>query len=481
MSLPKASYIGLDDIKKNIFSLAAVSYGKQSIENDRIIKLKKLLMETIKGAEPGSDKYVKSSDYTFIRISDVNDYDYTFDLSDKVQNVAKQNSFFPEVVNGDVLYQTASNVGNVCIYIGEKPSYYNSHLIKLDFKRNREYIFAFLKSSIAKKQLKIAGSIKGIDNFRKEYLEELNIIFPSTDNNESPEKVITYVEELVKNLLDKEKCIKEKNNNIDNIIINEINSNNKCTRYVSKLPTIYEIMKEGRLDTSIYTDEYKEIIHKIDDYKKGVYFLGKENVFPGYTPKDHIYMDEKDDNNYLWITPKNLEKRRLLFKTYIGTKKKTRVIKNDIIFSGIRYLGNCIFIDSDEEKVYANQNTLIVRYSDDVIEQLFLLCYFSSSIGRNLKMLRRVMGTVPILYTDEFIKIPIANFDYKLKEDISKLYYNDVLKDCKYSLDNYLNKEKLRNQQLGIHQLNYEISVIKERLEEIMIQIANNEEVSIIL
>ena len=472
--------ISLNDIKKNLFSLAAISYKKETIENNRIIKLKYLLEDRVKGSEPGSNQYVVNSNYNFIRISDVNDYDYTFDLSDKVQKVIKQKESFPIVKRGDILYQTASNVGNVCIYVGDSPSYYNSHLIKLVFKKNTEYIFAFLKSSIAKKQLKIAGSIKGVDNFRKEYLDEMKIIFPSYDNSDNPESIIDYVESLVKNLLDKEECIKLKDSEIDKIFIDEINDNNNNTEYISKLPCIREIMDEGRIDTPIYVDEYKKVIHKINDYKKGVYYLDKESIFPGYTPKDHIYSDIKENENYLWITPKNLEKRRLLFKTYIRTSKKTRVKKNDVIFSGIRYLGNCIFIDTDE-KIYANQNTLIVRQSSDIVEQLFILCYFSSSLGRSLKMKRRVMGTVPILYADEFIKIPIPKFDYNIKKKISEIYYNNEIKESGYTLDNYLKKEKVRNRKLGIYQLNNEIEEIKVLLEDIMIKIVNNIKIDIIL
>lgn len=479
MNIKKDS-ISLDDIEKNLFSLAAISYKHETIENDRIVKLNDLLDDRVKGSEPGSNQYLVNSNYNFIRISDVNDYDYTFDLSDKVQKVAKQKETFPKVKKGDILYQTASNVGNVCIYVGDTPSYYNSHLIKLTFKRNTEYIFAFLKSSIAKKQLRIAGSIKGVDNFRKEYLEEMKIIFPSYNNSENPENIIDYVECLVKNLLDKEECIKLKDSEIDNIFIDEINNNNKNTKYISKLPSIKEILGEGRIDTPIYVDEYKEVIHKINDYEKGIYYLEKENIFPGYTPKDHIYSDIKEENNYLWITPKNLEKRRLLYKTYIRTSKRTRVEKNDIIFSGIRYLGNCIFIDTDE-KIYANQNTLIVRQSSDIVEQLFILCYFSSLLGKNLKMKRRVMGTVPILYADEFIKIPIPKFDYNIKQKIAEIYYNNEIKENDYTLDNYLEKEKLRNRKLGIHQLNTEIDEIKIQLEDIMKKIVNNSKIDIFL
>ena len=96
-------------------------------------------------------------------------------------------------------------------------------------------------------------------------------------------------------------------------------------------------------------------------------------------------------------------------------------------------------------------------------------------------MKRRVMGTVPILYADEFIKIPIPKFDYNIKQKIAEIYYNNEIKENDYTLDNYLEKEKLRNRKLGIHQLNTEIDEIKIQLEDIMKKIVNNSIIDIFL
>lgn len=466
----------IEDILKTDASLAALSHLEKTEYKGETLLLGNLLESFEKGFEPGSENYTLVSDSNFIRISDLNDYDLTFVLNEKIQKIIPPKSQQSMVYTGDILYQTASNVGNVCIYMDSKPAYYNSHLVKLNFIKDREYLFAFLKSNISKSQLGIAGSIKGVDNFRKEFLTGLKVVFPTIDNHESPEQVKKYISDIVKNLIHKEVLVKNKNKQIDSIIMNELNSNSLIDNFDYSLPRINDFLDENRIDTSVMLESYKELERKILNYKNSYYYLSKYSISPGVTPKDHIYSDEKNNTNSLWITPKNLDQRKLVFKTYIDTKTKSKVKKNDIIISGIRYVGNGFYINGNEE-VYANQNTLIIRSSESDSEQRVLLCYLTSEIGRKMLLHRRVMGTVPILYKEQLIRVPIPNLPTQIKETIDKLYYNEVEFDLG-ELD-YENYYRERNLKLGIYQLNEEIIKLQEHLNELMVKISSNQKIDI--
>lgn len=467
--------VNISKIIERESSLAAISHNKKTEYKGDILPLGDLLQDYKKGFEPGSSNYVVESDYDFIRISDLNDYDMTFKLREKIQKILPPENEQPMVYKGDILYQTASNVGNVCIYTDDKPGYYNSHLIKLDFKKDKEYLFAFLKSDISKEQLSIAGSIRGVDNFRIDFLTGLKVVYPTKANHDKPDQVVSYIKDLVNNLIDKEEEAKFKNKLIDDRLVNELENNKKDRSYNFKLPTKSSFIKENRIDTSIFLDEYKKLEFLIESYQYGVYYLNREDIFPGYTPKDHVYSDEKNPTNYLWVTPKNLEQRKLIYKTYIDSKMATKVQYNDIIISGIRYVGNGYYVNS-KDPVYANQNTIIIRSSESAVEQRFLLCFLTSSIGRKMQLSRRVMGTVPILYKEQLVRIPIPCFRDEFKVEIANFYFREEEFNCDNEKD-YIHYAKKRNKRLGIYQLNEEILILQERLNSLMNKIVNNEKI----
>jgi hypothetical protein len=71
------------------------------------------------------------------------------------------------------------------------------------------------------------------------------------------------------------------------------------------------------------------------------------------------------------------------------------------------------------------------------------------------------------------------------QQEIAKEYYNKTPKIKDFdplegvTLDSYLEQEKDRNKELGIYQLNMEIFELREKLEDLVYKIVNEEEIKI--
>lgn len=478
--ISKPNKLKISQVRNKEFALSPFNHRKVICKNDNFKFVSELLLSNDKGFEPGSKNYINFSNNHFIRISELSDEYYTFDISDATNKIIPPETDQAKVSKYDLLYQTASNVGNVCFYIGNESAYFNSHLRKIELI-DKFYCAAILKSIFGRQQVDVLGSIKGVDNFREEYLLNTIIPFPTKKNNPNPNDVIIYVSILMQNIIDKEENLKRKNEFIDKLILNELEKNQSPTKFKFKFPKISEIKKEFRTDTILYTEKYKRLEYLVTNYKNSFFNIPEKSIRPGKTPEDYFYTNYKADNTFEWVTPKNLSQRRLIFKTYLHTKQKPVTKKYSLIFSGIRYVGNCFFVESDKEPIYCNQNTLVINYSDKIEEQLYILCYFSSQIGKKLQLMQRVFGIVPILYSKDFAKIPIPKLPSEIQKEISKEYYHQTDTNKALSLAEYLDKEKVRNSNLGIFQLNTEILELKEKLATIIDKIINEKKIEIVL
>ncbi|MBF7090199.1 hypothetical protein IUY40_01405 [Flavobacterium sp. ALJ2] len=464
-------------VVKNSFS--AFSFRKILCPNPNTRTLKSLIESSVKGFEPGSNSYIKFTDNFFVRIGELSDREYTFNINESTLKIIPPEKQKNIIKKNDICYQTASNVGNVCIFRGEK-AYYNSHIRKLELKEKKEYIFSFLKSNFGKNQVEVGGSIKGVDNFNKDLLLNVIIPFPTSKNHKNPRLIEEYVSLLTLNIIDKEEQIAKKSKLIDEMFIAELSKVKKSST-IYKLPTISILKSGNRLDTMIYSKKYFEYDTLIKSYQNGFYFLNNTEVSPGKTPKDYYYSAiKKSDKFYEWVTPKNVNGRKLDYKTFVYTKSETKISKNSIVLNGIRYVGNGIYVDSND-KIFSNQNTLIINKFKNKEEQIFLYTFLTSEIGKYMQMAQRNFGIVPILYVENLCKIPIPQFEKDIKKEIIQVYFNPINRNNTAGIDNYLNSEKERNSMIGIHQLNEEIFVLRGELDKIINKIIKEEPIEISL
>jgi hypothetical protein len=113
-----------------------------------------------------------------------------------------------------------------------------------------------------------------------------------------------------------------------------------------------------------------------------------------------------------------------------------------------------------------NQGLYRVEYLSKS-EMLFITAFMNSRI------MRKICGNISIgskmkeMKSYDFATLKFPKFDSSLKVKIEELYYNNVDKQ-EFDLETYLNKEKVRNRDLGIFQLNAEIIEIKQELESML-------------
>lgn len=461
------------------YSFSGFSYRFVKCKNKNYFHLgsDEILEKNVKGFEPGSKEYVGFSDNYFIRISEMDNLNFTFTTSKDTKKIRPvESSNKSKVIHqSDICYQTASNVGNACIYDGEK-AFYNSHIRKLAFKKNKYYVFAILKSAFGKEQVDVSGSIKGVDNFREEYLLNTKIPFPTTKNHSNPEKVENLVCFIVQNIIDKEEQIKLKNRKIDELIEKELKDNQKTGIFSYSYPRISEIKEETRLDTGLYEKEFKEIDFLIRNYDKSYGFIDEREIQGGNTPKQRIF-----GMGNLWLTPTDCKKGILTNKSLIKSQKYN--LNDDyLVIVNRSNVAETVLFRKDLLKIgQHNQGMYRVKIEKQNYSHfLFILTWFNSSI------FQKYIGDVATGATFKEIRVddiskksPIPKFPESKQQEIAKLYYNSLEKNKDLNLENYLDKEKIRNQEAGIFQLNMEIFSLREQLENLVHKIVMEEKIEI--
>lgn len=405
------------------------------------------------------------NDFRFIKTGNLSPYKMLVDFTST--QYCKPNGDIA-LEDGDILIAKdggASGLGDVSMYFklnnDVTVDYFSGEVLRIRVKDEYDkwYIFAILKSQYFKEFLD--GVTPGGSTLRHSKLLALDILIPY-DKGKNEE--IEYISSLMQNLVDKEIQMNNKIRLIDKKITDELDIFNNKIR-INMYAKINQMKFAKRMDTGIFSEEYKRLEGCVKNYKGGYYHIDVDNISPGRTPDDYKYTDKQIDNTYLWITPKNINTLELIYRTYIGTKSISKINETDIILSGIRYLGYGYFVDG-EEVIFSNQNTLIITNSNrDIKEQIFLLTFLTSSIGKKMQMAWRVDGMVPILYREGLSNIPIPNFNSQLREELIEIYYNKVSSISDLTQQNYVKKTQERNKQLGIYQLNNEILKLKELIE----------------
>lgn len=187
-------------------------------------------------------------------------------------------------------------------------------------------------------------------------------------------------------------------------------------------------LSSGRFDAEYYQPKYDEIEQKFHQFSmlKIREFI-KYPVSSGATPKvgGDDYTDE--ENGIPFIRAVDLKDGRVETSNFIFIKRyvheitlgKTKVKKNDVLFSIAGTVGRCSIFDHEFE-ANINQAVSILRFDEDQVERLYIVAFFNSSIGKTyvLKYARQGLQTNLNLREVSEIKVPIL--DWKIQEKISR-------------------------------------------------------------
>ncbi len=187
-------------------------------------------------------------------------------------------------------------------------------------------------------------------------------------------------------------------------------------------------LSSGRLDAEYYQPKYDEIDNYFKDFKLiKIRDLINYPVSSGATPKagGDDYTDEDDGIPFIRavdLKDGEVDTNNFIFiKRYVHdlTLKKTKVKKNDVLFSIAGTVGRCAIFDHDFE-ANINQAVSILRFDEAQVKRLYLIVFFNSEIGKIYVSKYARQGLQTNLNLNEVSDLRIPILDYNLQGEISK-------------------------------------------------------------
>lgn len=484
--IKQVSVINKTSFGKRDFSLSGKDYRQLKVsENSK--PLSTLIQESYQGKEIGSASYMKRSKYRFLKTVNLTD---NFGISEEsIEYCRPENIAHPQI--GDILIAKdggGDGLGECALYNLQNSD--NTDSISAGVlglrtnKENRYYLLGLLKSKHFKNFVDLNTPQGSTIRHSKKVSLNYPVPFPKV------EEVQNIISLITQNILDKEEKIKLKNQKIDELIEDELKENQKVGTFEFRLPRISEIRNETRIDTGLYEKKYRETVYLIDSYKNSNFDLLEK-----YTAKRgqnlqitniglSIYSDVEKPNFYRLMTNIELTDQRTVSKfRWLGSGKKLTLIpKNTIFLSADGTVGRCMYI-TDLGKTITNIHPWIINRKkigvnqiEDIFTAMFLGWLYKKGFYEKIKD-KANGGGIKYNHLERYLKIP--NFPESKQEEIAKEYYNPINKNSDLNFDNYLEKEKARNAEAGIFQLNMELFSLREKLEDLVDKIVKDEKIYI--
>ena len=484
--ITQVSVINRTSFNKRDFSLSGKDYRQLKVSKNSK-PLSSLIEKSFQGKEIGSASYMRRSKYRFLKTVNLTD---DFSISEEsIEYCRPENIAHPQF--GDILIAKdggGDGLGESALYNlqnTDKTDSISAGVLGVRIKKEaRYYLLGLLKSKHFKNFVDLNTPQGSTIRHSKKIALSYPVPFPKDENLQNLISLVTQ------NILDKEEQIKLKNKKIDEQIEKELRENQKVGTFEFQLPKISEIRRETRIDTGLYEKKYREIVYLIDDYKNSHFDLLEK-----YTAKRgqnlqitniglSIYSDVEKQNFYRLMTNIELTDRRTVSKfRWLGSGKKLTLIpKNTIFLSADGTVGRCMYI-ADLGKTITNIHPWIinrkkigVNQTEDIFTAMFLGWLYEKGFYEKIKD-KANGGGIKYNHLERYLKIP--NFPESKQKEIANEYYNTIDKSSDLNFGNYLLKEKARNTEAGIFQLNMELFSLREKLEYLVAKIVKEEKIDI--
>jgi len=472
-------FIKKQSISNKDYSLSPINYQIVRCKNKNIEYIKTLIDEdnTFVGKEIGEQSYRDfNTGYKYIRTRSIQGFSNLLVNEEDIIFIIPSSFKDYNLFNGDILFVKDTNIGDVAIFHNfyNKKYSFNSGIMKLTFKENKYYIYAFLKSNFIKSQLKVLIPKGATIKHSKKKIMECFIPFPKEKN------IIEYISILTEDMINKEIEIYKRNKEIDFEIDKELKENQKKNNFIFHFPKNKELKNEKRLDIGIYCKNFKKILYLIKNYKGG-YF---ENIFDmgfdmhrGQNLQISCIGDSiisEIGNGYMYKLIRNEElgnKKNIGEIKFLGNINKNlmAIKKGEIMFSSEGNIGNVMIFCDEISNTISNIHGRFIYKKDEISlkESVFLGCFLNYLKGLDFYNNLRVGGQGGSLTDNHFYKIAIPKFKEEIKNKILKLYYNPIKKED-FNLVCYLKKEFKRNKELGLFQLNIEYLNLKDKINSLI-------------
>lgn len=472
--------ISLKEIQKNNYCFAPSKYSRFTPNKDlAYMTLNELITESVK-----KTKINKNFKYKYSEIGDINVKNgfvdnscyYGINMPSDNPKIIQKHDIVVSTVRtyrGGIGYITDDSTNQCC-----SPAM----IVIKDVKPivTKEYLFAILRNEFFIEQ--VLGFLnRGIyPRLDKEAIKHIVIPIPKEKST------LDYITALIKAYLNKIKLIKERHQAILELIKKELLDNQKDNVFSYNLPTIEEIQNIGRLDTGIYSQQFKEIAFIINNYQNGVFFVGKDKIHGGNTPSIR-YIDDSKNLKYRWVTPTicsdfgTLSEERINFVGTNNINSDCIVIVNRTSKGGIgEYVGIAGFYNyQDFGKGHHNQGIYRITGYDKT-QLLFMLAFLNCSVMRKFCANLSVGSKMKELKIKQILQIPFPNFPTTKQQEIAKLYHSSITYDLKnVQLDNFLALDNEFNSHAGIYELDKSAKQLQFLLDKAIENIIHNKSVEI--
>lgn len=491
IDIPK--YTNINTILNNNFSLSASQYKSLCITNKNVKPLNDLLDRNLNrqdlGIEIGSNSYIDKSNYYFIKTKALQSDSYLFSINkESFQPMIASEFKNMDLKKGDIIISKDSNVGEAVILDKDYPQcMLSSALYKLPISNNKYYILAFIKSDLFRQQIDFLVP-KGA-TIRHGKTMFLNCLIPFPKNN----NVIDYVELLVKSIINKETEIRNKFNAIQTMIKDELITNQKEIDFSYSYPSINEIQSLNRLDSCLYSKEFKQQQFLINNYLYGASTISQlgfntptrgQNLQVSCIGKSIRSLNYKEDY-YKLLLPCYISKYGTIsFEEYLGNKNKLKVLNyGEIVFGaeGNEKGRSYILLDNDIKSI-TNIHGITIAPSKNGIQKSIFIKLFLDYL-RTTGMIDKYAvggngGSLAIKYWD---LLTFPNFPKDKEKQITDLYHKENISynpsDC--TNDNFLEYDTNFNKNAGIYDIDKSLKYIKSLLDDVIHKIINDKDIEI--
>jgi len=442
------------------------------------------------GVEVGSLNYIGKSTHYFLRTKALQEHSFIPEITSETAVPVNPKVFVNfNLKKGDLIISKDSNIGEIVILDKDYPNYMLSGaLYKLPVSDKKYYLLAFIKHNIFREQLDFMVPKGATIRHAKTLFLDCKIPMP----NHNADDTIKFIELLTQAIINKEQLIRERHDTIFSLIENELTSNQKPNKFKFELPTINDIQKTERLDTSLYCKEFKYWNFLVKNYVNG----SKDLISRGFswargTSLEQGFIGTRVDSEkyhkgfYELVLPTNISQYGYVEKsTFIGTPTKLKTIeKGDIIFGGEGFgKGRTYVVVDDSHNVATNYHGIrIINTNQNLTESIFIRCFLAFWRSKGMIDFIGVGGSGGHCAPSYFHLIETPLFEDNKQKEIALLYHSSTsnyLSDT-FTLDNFLEQDNAFNETAGIYELDKTAKQLKEILNKAIDDIANDREVNI--
>jgi type I restriction enzyme S subunit len=486
--------VSFEQLRKNGSSFSSAQYKSIILPNSSFIYVRDFLTRELTfddlGNEIGSLNYVDKSPKYFVRTKSLQSHSFIPDVTSESVIPMNPKVFIDQnLKEGDIIISKDSNIGEVVILDKDYPNWmFSGALYRLPVGEFKYYLLAFLKHDFFRQQIDFIVPKSATIRHAKTLFLECKIPFPTKE----VEKVTEYVEALTRAIIEKEKKIKGKYDEIQNIILSELQQHQKDKDFAYELPSLTDMMAIGRIDTNLYRPYFKKQEFLIKNYVHGFssirelhFDISRGQNLQVSNIGESAYSERHHTGFYTLMLPKHLSKYGTAQKVeYLGNPRDLKVLKvGDLIFGAEGFeKGRSIVVVEWSEKTITNIHGITLHQREgNTTLSIFIKCFLDYLRSTGMVDLYAVGGNGGSLAQKYWDVIPFPNFPEEKQKGIALLYHNpkanyDV---PSLTLENFGEKDEVFNEIAGIIELDRTAKRIKERLDEVIDQIIKDKPVEI--